>query len=285
MAAQDTTLTSAISEPATTRQASSVNQVSSSDAAQGGINVGETERYASVIGGSALALYGLSRKSLGGLVLGLLGGALLYRGATGHCNTYGALGINTAHGGGKAKGLLGGRGTRVVKSVTINRSRSEVYRFWRNFENLPQFMNHLESVTVINDKRSHWVAKAPAGTTVEWDAEIVRESENRLIAWRSLQGADVDNAGAVKFERLPGGRATRLTVSLEYIPPAGMLGAAVAKFFGEEPAQQLEDDLTRFKEIMEPPSVNQTATIAASAPTGTDATEVYGTGRTTGGGI
>lgn len=231
-----------------------VEQTDASKSTSGTINVGEAERYASAIGGGALALYGLSRKSLGGLALGLIGAALVYRGTTGHCNMYGALGINTARDGktkdNKAKGLLGGRGTRVVKSITINRPRAELYSFWRNFENLPQFMNHLESVKVIDDKRSHWVAKAPAGTTVEWDAEIVRERENRLIAWRSLEGADVENAGTVRFERKPHNQ-TDIIVAIEYIPPGGVLGTMVAKLFGEEPEQQLEDDLNRFKDVVE----------------------------------
>jgi uncharacterized membrane protein len=112
-------------------------------------------------------------------------------------------------------------------------------------------MDHLESVTVQDDKRSHWVAKAPAGTTVEWDAEIINEKENELIAWRSLDGADVDNAGSVRFSEATGGRGTVVKVSLEYDPPAGIIGSLIAKLFGEEPSQQVQEDLHRFKQVME----------------------------------
>lgn len=218
-------------------------------AKESNINVGDYERYASAVGGGALALYGLSRKSIPGLLLAGLGGALLYRGTTGHCSTYQALGVTTAQDG-KAKGLLGGRGTRVVKSITINRPRTELFSFWRNFENLPRVMSHLESVAIIDGKRSHWKAKAPAGMSVEWEAEIVRERENRLIAWRSLPGADVENAGTIRFDRLPG-QQTRLVVAIDYIPPGGVLGVGVAKLFGEDPQQQLAEDLNRFKESIE----------------------------------
>jgi len=140
---------------------------------------------------------------------------------------------------------------KVLKSVTINRPASELYAFWRNFENLPQFMRHLESVTVLDDKRSHWVAKGPMGKRVEWDAEIINEEMDRLIAWKSVENADVPNAGSVSFKTLPAGRGTQVQVNLEYKPPAGLLGAAIAKLWGEEPHQQVRDDLNRFKQLME----------------------------------
>src|SRR5207237_3055072 len=123
----------------------------------------------------------------------------------------------------------------------------EVYDFWRNFGNLPRFMDHLESVQVTGDRRSHWKAKAPAGTTVEWDAETTENRPNELIAWRSVEGADVTNAGVVRFVAAPGGRGTEIHVDLRYEPPAGKLGKLVAKLFGEEPSQQVEGDLRRFK--------------------------------------
>ena len=214
-------------------------------------NVGTTERYASAIGGGALALYGLSRRSLPGVALALVGGALVYRGTTGHCNVYEAAGIDTA-----AKGdgkMHADEGIKVEKTVIINRQPAELYRFWRNFENLPRIMNHLESVKItgVDGKRSHWVAKAPAGTSVEWDAEIFNEKENEMIAWRSLEGADVDNVGSVHFTPATGGRGTELKVSMKYDPPGGVVGAAIAKLFGENPEQQLQEDLRRFKQVME----------------------------------
>jgi len=143
------------------------------------------------------------------------------------------------------------QGIRVRKSVTVNRPADEVYDFWRNFENLPRFMDHLESVQVTGDRRSHWKAKAPAGTTVEWDAETTEDRPNELIAWRSVEGADVPNTGVVRFVPAPGGRGTEIHVDLRYEPPAGKIGKLVAKLFGEEPSQQVEGDLRRFKQVLE----------------------------------
>ena len=214
-----------------------------------GRNVGEVERYASAIGGGALALYGLSRGSFAGITLALVGGALIYRGVSGHCNMYEAMGVNTARDKGSRASVAGDRGIKVEKSITIERSPEELFNFWRNFENLPRFMDHLESVRTTSETRSHWVAKAPAGTTVEWDAEIINEKPNELIAWRSLEGGDVDNAGSVRFERAASGTTVRVT--LEYDPPAGVVGAAIAKLFGEAPDQQIQEDLRRFKQVME----------------------------------
>ncbi len=220
------------------------------------VNVNDTERWVSAVGGGALVLYGLTRRSLPGLALALAGGGLFYRGATGHCYTYSALGVTTLkenQGHSRVASVPHKKGIRVEKAVTINRAPEELYRFWRNFENLPRFMNHLESVRVLDGdgKRSHWKAKAPLGTSVEWDAEIINEVENRLIGWRSLEGADVPNAGSVRFEPATGGRGTVVKVNLEYDPPAGVVGAAFAKLFGEEPTAQVQEDLRHFKQVME----------------------------------
>jgi uncharacterized membrane protein len=144
-----------------------------------------------------------------------------------------------------------GGASKVKKSLIINRTPEELYRFWRDFENLPRFMKHLESVRVTGDGRSHWVAKAPAGSSVEWDAEITEDRPNELIAWRSLEGADVDNSGSVRFEPAPGNRGTIVKVEIDYNPPGGVIGAAVAKLFGEEPGQQTQDALRCLKQVME----------------------------------
>jgi uncharacterized membrane protein len=140
---------------------------------------------------------------------------------------------------------------RVEKSVAVNRQPQECYAMWRNFANLPRFMRHLRSVALTGDNRSHWVANAPAGTSVEWDAEVTHDEPNALIAWRSLEGAGVENAGAVRFLAQPSGRGTIVSVKMQYKPPAGAIGAAIAKLFGEEPAQQVQEDLRRFRQIME----------------------------------
>jgi uncharacterized membrane protein len=143
------------------------------------------------------------------------------------------------------------RGIRVEQVATINRSIEDVYRFWRNFENLPRFMRHLESVEELSGRRSRWRATAPAGMSVEWEAEMIEEREHEWIAWRSLEGADVQNSGSVRFRRAPGGRGTEVRVQLQYSPPAGVLGASVAWLFGEEPSQQIHEDLRRAKQLLE----------------------------------
>jgi uncharacterized membrane protein len=145
----------------------------------------------------------------------------------------------------------GNPGIHASGTCIVNRPPDEVYSFWRNFENLPRFMRHLESVTELGDGRSHWTVKGPAGMTVEWDATIIADVPGEVITWRSLENADVDNAGAVRFERAPGGRGTIVKVNLQYNPVGGVIGSAVAKLFGEEPSQQLDDDLRRFKQVLE----------------------------------
>jgi uncharacterized membrane protein len=142
-------------------------------------------------------------------------------------------------------------GPRATNSLVINKTPEEVYGFWRNFENLPTFMRHLESVRETGAGRSHWVAKAPAGSAVEWDAIITEDRPGELIAWRSLEGADVYNAGSVSFEPAAGGRGTIVKVQIDYDPPAGVVGVAVAWLFGEEPSQQVQSDLRRFKQVLE----------------------------------
>ena len=151
----------------------------------------------------------------------------------------------------KQLGTNGSQGVHARASCIVNRAPEEVYSFWRNFENLPRFMKHLESVQDHGDGRSRWVAKGPAGSNVEWEATIIADVPGEVITWRSLEGADVDNAGAVRFERAAGNRGTIVKVNIQYNPPAGVIGATVAKLFGEEPEQQLDDDLRRFKQVME----------------------------------
>jgi uncharacterized membrane protein len=216
-----------------------------------GINVGRTERIVSGLAAAAVAVVGIRQKRLRPLLLPLAG-SLLSRALTGRCAVNRALGRNSA-GHDRVSPVASvprGQGIKVERSVVVNRPVQEVYHFWRNFENLPRFMDHLESVSVLDENRSHWVAKAPAGMRVEWDATIHNEIDNQLIAWRSLPGADVNNAGSVHFTSVGEGQ-TEVRVVLSYDPPAGKLGAAVAKLLGEEPATQVDDDLRRFKQVME----------------------------------
>jgi uncharacterized membrane protein len=140
---------------------------------------------------------------------------------------------------------------RVEKSITINKSPEECYSFWRNFENLPRFMLHLQSVRPTGDGRTHWIARGPAGAKVEWDAEITGERPNECISWRSLENADVDNSGTVRFERAPGGRGTIVRVAMYYSPPVAGLATTVASLFGQDPEQEIAKDLRRFKQVLE----------------------------------
>lgn len=139
----------------------------------------------------------------------------------------------------------------MTKSLIINRPPEELYQYWRDFENLPRIMRHLESVRTTGEGRSHWVAKAPAGTSVEWDAEVTEDRPNELIAWRSLEGSEVENSGSVRFEPAHGDRGTVVKVEINYTPPAGALGKLVAKLFGEEPGQKALESLRAFKQFME----------------------------------
>jgi uncharacterized membrane protein len=217
------------------------------------VNVAGVERWISAFGGGLLAAWGIKRRSPAGLVLATLGGELVRRGVTGHCYVYEAAGMRTAPRGQGAEttSVPYELGIRVDRSVTVGKPREEVFQFWRNLENLPRFMQHLESVRVVDDKRSHWVAKAPAGRTVEWDAEIINEVPGELIGWRSLEGAGVQNAGSVHFRDAGEGRGTIVQIELQYNPPGGAIGALFARLWGEEPSVQIECDLRRFKQLME----------------------------------
>jgi uncharacterized membrane protein len=216
------------------------------------VNIDEGERWVSLVGGSLLLVFGLSRGGRAGALAAVGGGALIYRAARGTSQLYETLGLDSAptHVA-RVTNLVTRRGVTVRRTVAINKPVEEVFAFWRDLENLPRFMRHLESVTCDGARRSHWVARAPAGRRVTWDAEIVDERPNELIAWRSLEDADVRNAGTIQFERGPGGRGTMLRVSLTYAPPGGKFAAVIAKLFGEEPGQQIHDDLRRLKQLME----------------------------------
>lgn len=217
-------------------------------------NVGANERVVSAIGGGALLTYGLKRGDNLGIILSILGGGLALRGVTGHCQVYDAMDVNTNEKSRNPKSPFtdswaSGK-VHVTKSVTINKSPEELYNFWHNFENLPKFMNHLESVKNLDGNRSHWKTKAPLGYSVEWDAETTSDRKNERIGWRSLEGADIANSGVVEFNPTVN-RGTEVKVSLTYEAPAGKLGALAAKLFGEAPSQQVEEDLRRFKRLME----------------------------------
>jgi uncharacterized membrane protein len=216
-------------------------------------NVGAAERVASVVAGGAVAAYGISRKTQGGALLALLGGSLVYRGATGFCPAYAGLGVDTSGDRDEAtrSSLRATHSIRVEQTMPINLAVSELFAFWRNFENLPRFMRNVDSVEVIDDKRSHWRVKGPMNVSYEWEAELINEVQDELIAWRTLENADVAHAGSVHFTPLPGGHGTAVRVVFEYRPTGGRVAGAVAKLLGQDPGADVREDLRRFKRIME----------------------------------
>lgn len=212
-------------------------------------NVGDRERILSAVAGVALGAVGIHRKDIPGLIVASLAGALIYRGASGHCSAYSALGINTANPPDNAKQDL----LEISESYFVNKPAGELYAFWHDFERLPEFMSHLKAVQKIDARQSHWIAAAPwlYGGEVEWDAEVIEDELNRRIVWQSLPGADVQHRGAVEFAQALGDRGTMVRVQLSYAPPLGQLGRWTAKLFGEEPEQQVREDLRNFKRLME----------------------------------
>jgi uncharacterized membrane protein len=219
------------------------------EGALGSVNVGRAERYGSLIGGAALLTTGLSRRSIPGLLLAFAGGALILRGLSGHCRLYRSIGVSTSSQG--RFGVPHGTGRKVEKTIEIDRQPQEIFRFWRNLENLPEFMDNIESVTMMDDHRSHWVAKAPGGRRLEWDAEIVNEHPGEMISWQTLPGASIQSAGTVRFSPTADGRGTKVRVVFEYHPPGGALGDGVGRMIGRDAASQVGHDLARLKQILE----------------------------------
>ena len=232
-------------------------------------NVGELERGASVVVGSLLIWRGLKTGHLSGASLALAGISLIRRGVTGHCPAYRSLGVSTSDQPARNATIPYDTGIRVDKSVTINRPRHEVYNFWRKLENLPQFMEYLDSVEQTSATHSHWVTKGVAGKTLEWDAEIIHEVDGEMIGWKSLPGSSVANTGSVHFEDAPGERGTIVKVALQYNPPGGSVGAYIAKLLGSDPDKQVGEDLKHFKSMLEagelPTSTGQPSGRTASA--------------------
>jgi uncharacterized membrane protein len=209
----------------------------------------ELEHWTLALSGTLLTVYGVRRRSLAGALVAAGGGALIYRAATENRRVSELAGIRRSAS--TKRALSGSGGINVEESVTINRPPIELYTLWRDLEQLPSFMPHLVSVRQIDSRRSHWVAKVPAGRTVEWHADIINDIPSELIAWRTLAGSDVVSAGSVHFKAAPGGRGTEVRVRLQYDLPGGKLGAMAAWMFGDEPSQTILEDLRRLKQLME----------------------------------
>jgi uncharacterized membrane protein len=200
------------------------------DAGRGSTGSIAAQRWGALIGGGALAIYGLTRRTPAGIAMAAGGGALAYLGA-------------------KADAVQ--RESVARASVLLNCSPQEAYSFWHNFENLPRFMYHLDTVSITGDRRSRWIALGPMGARVAWDAEIISDREAEAISWRSLPGSDLDVEGSVEFRSAPGNRGTLLTATMRFRPPAGSVGHAVAKLLGKNPHFLMTQDLRRLKALIE----------------------------------
>jgi uncharacterized membrane protein len=210
-------------------------------------NISSTEKWVSTIAGAALAIVGYQRSNR---VMGLAGLGLVARGVSGFCPVSAAMGRNTSSE--DTREALGGSGgVRVEVSTTIYRPAQEIYAYWRQFDNLPRFMEHLESVEDLGGGRSKWTARGPLGVPVSWMAEIINDVPSELISWKSVPDSDVISAGSVRFKPAGGDHGTEVRVNLQYDPPAGKVGATVAWLFGEDPQSQIEEDLRRFKQLLE----------------------------------
>ena len=225
-------------------------------------NISATGRVTSMIAGATLAALGYRRSNR---TIGLAGLGLLARGASGWCPITAAIDADAPHDIESTKQHLGGtRGVMVDDATVIYRPVSEVYSYWRNLENLPRFMQHLDQVRVIDRLHSHWSAKGPLGVTVGWDAEIINDIPPTLLSWKSIGESDVVSAGSVRFKPA-GERATEVRVKLQYDLPAGKLGATVARLLGEDPHRQIAEDLVRFKQLLETGEVTPSDSVGDTA--------------------
>lgn len=224
-------------------------------------NVGGAERWISVLAGSALAFYGLDRRDRGGAALALLGVALLHRGATARCPVYASLSLSTANDGeeaaddprptSRAAVFRASDAVKVERSVVVDRPAAELYALWKDPTNLPRFMDWLETVHPIDGRHARWSAKGPAGTSIEWVAEVINEVPNALIAWKSVANPDIKNAGSVHFRPAGQGAGTEVRLVFEWVPPGGRAGMAVARLLGSDPANRIAEGLAKFKEFAE----------------------------------
>lgn len=246
------------------------------------LNVGQGERQISLVAGVALMLHAVISRSRTSLITGPLGAALFWRGQTGHCPVYQAMNVNTAQeqgyqgGNGYGQPPRGGQGyggvqqiaiqqqnnqpqpeqpqsnnIAIRRAITIDKPAQELYTFWRKLENLPQFMHHLERVEQTGAQSSHWQAKIIGGIPVEWDAEIVEDVPGQRIAWRTKPDAQIQQSGVVEFKAATGGRGTVVNVDMQYTPPGGMIGETFGRLLNGITAQQVKDDIGRFKSLME----------------------------------
>jgi uncharacterized membrane protein len=227
-------------------------------------SVDQLQRWSALAVAAAVIGYGVSRRSAAGLLLAAGAVPLAYRGATGRWPAACASLLRSSDD--TREALSGPRGIHVKESVRLECPIDEVYRFWSRLENLPTFMENLAGVSDLGGGRSHWVARGPGGVRVEWDAEIINQIPNKVLAWKSLPGGDVVSAGSVTFEPARGADSgTQLTVTLQYEPPAGTFGKLVASAFGREPSQTIREDLRRLKQLLEAGEIAKAAGVPGTS--------------------
>lgn len=236
----------------------------------GASNVARAERLASTLGGGLLALAGARRGGVGGAVLGLAGAALVHRGATGHCTVYERLGVSTAEeaprGGGTLRVARPSDRLRAESTVTVARPAEELYAAWRDFANLPRFMERVERVTIRPDGRMRWTVSAPMGRTLEWDAVVTDERPGEYVAWATVEGADLPSRGAAWFEPIGHGTTTEVRLVMEFDPPMGIVGQAVAGVFAAVPEEMVRRSLHAFRDLAEAGALSTPRWPAAELP-------------------
>lgn len=243
-------------------QTNGIRRVSRDTSVAAHKNVSDAERVISVAAGAALAVYGLDRHDVRGGLLAIVGAELVRRGASGHCLVYDALNVSTAsdathHGlhrdlpASAAATVRASRAVRIEHRLTVMRPAAELYAFWREPANVPRVIEFIESVETVSDTAARWRARGPGGITIEWEAQIINDIPNELLAWKSVGDADIPNAGSIRFRAAPDAEGTEVRLVLEYEPPAGHLGAWIAKVVKEDPDEQLRTALRRFKQLAE----------------------------------
>jgi uncharacterized membrane protein len=223
------------------------NEFQPNEGGSGVVNIGQNERLISTAAGAFLLSSGLGnlfKNPISALVKTALGGYLLYRGASGHCMLYSSMG--------KTKGVESTQAVNIRTSLVVNKPKDEVYAFWRKLENLPLFMKHIASVTELDQKHSHWEATIPGNIgKVKWNAEIVKEEPGQMIGWQSIPNSTINNAGKVVFSEALGGQGTELEVVISYHPPAGEVGAGLAKLLNPVFERIVREDVMNFKDYIE----------------------------------
>jgi uncharacterized membrane protein len=229
----------------------------------GSTNVGQMERAISVAAGAALAAIGLRKRGASGIALALAGAELTRRGVTGHCMLYDALGLDTRRDVGdrddvtsRAATVNAHKAIKVERSIRVDRPANELYNLWRDFSNLPRFMQHLDSVQSTDDLHSHWIARLPGGKHVEWDSEIVNDIDGKLIAWKTVGSPDIAHAGSVHFTPTSDGSASEVRIVFDYEPPFARTIGTIASHLGHTIEMMVDEDLRRFKEHAESGAVS-----------------------------